>query len=146
MQLAYLYSRYPVLSQTFCDMEMLELERRGYDLLIGSVHAPLTSLRHEHFEQFRSPICYAPPAAILDLWERKTRTAGRWPETLIAQHDQRYGPAFKARLRARNASYFADLFARNQIQHFHVHFANRAAHTAIFLREISGIPLIVNSH
>ena len=38
MQLAYLYSRYPVVSQTFCDMEMLELERRGYDLLIGSVH------------------------------------------------------------------------------------------------------------
>ena len=32
MQLAYLYSRYPVISQTFCDMEMLELERRGYDL------------------------------------------------------------------------------------------------------------------
>jgi glycosyltransferase involved in cell wall biosynthesis len=146
MQLAYLYSRYPVLSQTFCDMEMLELERRGYDLLIGSVHAPLTSLRHEHFEQFRSPIYYAPPAAILDLWERKTRTAGRWPETLIAQHDQRYGPAFKARLRARNASYFADLFARNQIQHFHVHFANRAAHTAIFLREISGIPFSVTAH
>ena len=46
MQLAYLYSRYPVVSQTFCDMEMLELERRGYDLVIGSVHPPLTSLRH----------------------------------------------------------------------------------------------------
>jgi hypothetical protein len=46
MQLAYLYSRYPVVSQTFCDLEMLELERRGYDLLIASVHAPLTSLRH----------------------------------------------------------------------------------------------------
>ena len=27
MRLAYLYSRYPVISQTFCDMEMLELER-----------------------------------------------------------------------------------------------------------------------
>ena len=50
MKLAYLYSRYPVLSQTFCDMEMLELERRGYNLLIGSVHPPLTSLRHEHLQ------------------------------------------------------------------------------------------------
>ena len=53
MKLAYLYSRYPVISQTFCDMEMLELERRGYELLIGSVHPPLTSLRHEHFDRFR---------------------------------------------------------------------------------------------
>ena len=55
MKLAYLYSRYPVLSQTFCDMEMLELERRGYDLLISAVHPPLTSLRHEHLDRFRSP-------------------------------------------------------------------------------------------
>ena len=61
MQLAYLYSRYPVISQTFCDMEMLELERRGYDLLIGAVHPPLTSLRHEHIGRFRSPVHYAPP-------------------------------------------------------------------------------------
>ena len=48
MRLGYLYSRYPVISQTFCDMEMLELERRGFDLVIGSIHAPLTSLRHAH--------------------------------------------------------------------------------------------------
>ena len=79
MKLAYLYSRYPVVSQTFCDMEMLELERRGYDLLIGSVHPPLTSLRHEHFDRFRSPVHYAPPAQILRQWEKKTRemNAGR---------------------------------------------------------------------
>ena len=57
MQLAYLYSRYPVVSQTFCDMEMLELEQRGYDLLIASVHAPLTSLRHEHFGRFAELAC-----------------------------------------------------------------------------------------
>jgi glycosyltransferase involved in cell wall biosynthesis len=146
MQLAYLYSRYPVLSQTFCDMEMLELERRGYDLLIGSVHAPLTSLRHEHFEKFRSPVFYAPPAAILRLWERKTRAAGRWPEALVAQHDRTYGAAFKAELRARNACYFAQVFTSHQITHFHVHFANRAAHSAIFLKEISGIPFSVTAH
>src|ERR1043165_3020631 len=103
MQLAYLYSRYPVLSQTFCDMEMLELERRGYDLLIRSVHAPLTSLRHPHFEQFRSPVFYAPPPAVLHLWERKARTEGHWPDQLIAAHKRSYGPAFKAELRARNA-------------------------------------------
>ena len=56
MKLAYLYSRYPVVSQTFCDMEMLELERRGYKLVIGSVHPPLSSLRHEHSNRFVSPV------------------------------------------------------------------------------------------
>ena len=48
MRLGYLYSRYPVISQTFCDAEMLELEQRGIELVIGSVYPPLTSLRHEY--------------------------------------------------------------------------------------------------
>ena len=146
MQLAYLYSRYPVVSQTFCDMEMLELERRGYELLVGSVHPPLTSLRHEHFSRFRSPVYYAPPAPIMQLWEKKMRDSGKWPQALVERHEARYGPAFKAALRARNASYFADLFLRHAIQHFHVHFANRAAHTALFVKEMSGIPFSITAH
>jgi glycosyltransferase involved in cell wall biosynthesis len=146
MQLAYLYSRYPVVSQTFCDMEMLELERRGYDLLIGAVHPPLTSLRHEYFDRFRSTVYYAPPAPVMALWEKKIRGAQRWPDALIERHERQYGPAFKARLRARNASYFAELFRHRGICHFHVHFANRAAHTALFVKEISGIPFSITAH
>ena len=38
MRLGYLYSRYPVISQTFCDAEMLALEQRGIELVIGSVY------------------------------------------------------------------------------------------------------------
>ena len=34
MRLGYLYSRYPVLSQTFCDAEMLELERREHEIIL----------------------------------------------------------------------------------------------------------------
>jgi glycosyltransferase involved in cell wall biosynthesis len=146
VKLAYLYSRYPVLSQTFCDMEMLELERRGYQLLIGSVHPPLTSLRHEHCNRFLSPIYYAPPAPVLRQWEEKTKAAERWPQALIDRHERLYGPGYKAALRARNASYFADLFAQQGIRHFHVHFANRAAHTALFVKEISGIPFSITAH
>ena len=146
MKLGYLYSRYPVISQTFCDMEMLELERRGYELLIGAVHPPLTSLRHEHIARFRSPVSYAPPPPVLALWERKAREANKLPEAMIKRHEAKYGKAFKAPLRARNASYFADLFGRRGIRHFHVHFANRAAHTALFVKEIAGIPFSITAH
>src|SRR5262249_397602 len=76
---------------------------------------------------------------------RKTRAAGCWPDALIARHDRSYGPAFKAELRARNACYFAQLFTRHHTRHFHVHFANRAAHTAIFLKEMTGIPFTVTA-
>jgi glycosyltransferase involved in cell wall biosynthesis len=146
MRLGYFYSRYPVISQTFCDAEMLALERLGIELEIGSVYPPLTSLRHEHISRLRAPVRYAPPQEILKIWEKNAKAAGTWPGTLVDQHEQKYGPSFKAEQRARNALYFADLFERNGIDHFHVHFANRAAHTAIFLKEISKIPFSVTAH
>jgi glycosyltransferase involved in cell wall biosynthesis len=146
MRLGYLYSRYPVLSQTFCDMEMLALERQGFELTVGSIHPPLTSIRHPHAGRLKAPVHYAPPPAILRLWEEKERKEGGWPQTLIDSHHQKYGAGVKAPTRARNASYFAELFKHHQVEHFHVHFANRAAHTALFLKAMAKIPFSVTAH
>ena len=146
MRLGYLYSRYPVISQTFCDAEMLALERRGIELVIGSVYPPLTSLRHEYIARLSAPIHYAPPQEILRILERNAKTTRKWPRDLVEQHEGKYGPAAKAEQRARNALYFAEFFARSGVDHVHVHFANRAAHTAVFLKEISGIPFSVTAH
>jgi len=146
MRLGYLYSRYPVISQTFCDAEMLALEQRGIELVIGSVYPPLTSLRHEYISTLSAPIHYAPPQEILRILERNAKNTRKWPRDLIEQHEGRYGPVAKAEQRARNAFYFAEFFARSGVDHVHVHFANRAAHTAVFLKEISGIPFSVTAH
>jgi glycosyltransferase involved in cell wall biosynthesis len=146
VRLGYLYSRYPVISQTFCDAEMLAIERRGIELVIGSVYPALTSLRHEYIARLRAPIHYAPPQEILRILERDAKTARKWPRDLVEQHDGKYGPGAKAEQRARNALYFAEFFARSGVDHVHVHFANRAAHTALFLKEISGIPFSVTAH
>ncbi|HEX8897888.1 MAG TPA: glycosyltransferase, partial [Chthoniobacterales bacterium] len=135
-----------MLSQTFCDREMLELERRGFDLVVGSIHPPLTSIRHPHTRQLKAPVHYAPPPAIVRLWEQRAREENRWPEELVEVHERKYGPMVKAPTRARNASYFAKLFRRERVDHFHVHFANRAAHTALFLKAMSGIPFSVTAH
>src|SRR5438552_4872235 len=149
MRLGYLYSRYPVISQTFCDAEMLALERLGFALVIGSIYAPLTSLRHEHISRLRSSVHYAPPQQILKIWEKNAKTGqttSKWPSELVARHERKYGPGVKAGQRARNAFYFADFFAGSDVDHVHVHFANRAAHTALFLKEISGIPFSITAH
>jgi glycosyltransferase involved in cell wall biosynthesis len=146
MRLGYLYSRYPVISQTFCDAEMLALERRGIELVIGSVYPPLTSLRHEYIARLRAPIHYAPPQEILRVRACQAKSSRNWPRDLVEQHDRKYGAAAKAEQRARNALYFAEFFAREGVDHVHVHFANRAAHTALFLQEISGIPFSVTAH
>jgi glycosyltransferase involved in cell wall biosynthesis len=146
VHLGYLYSRYPVLSQTFCDAEMLELERRGYEIVLASLYLPKTPLRHEYLKKLRAPIRYAPSSRHLDKMAQKAKRLGRWPKRLVSRHEEKYGAEYKAALRARNALFFVELFKRERVRHFHVHFANRAAHTAMFVKAISGIPFSITAH
>src|SRR2546423_13720976 len=146
MRLGYLYSRYPVLSQTFCDAEMLELERREHEIILGSLYPPKTALRHEYLKKLRAPIHYAPSSRELDALGRKAKRAGRWPSVLVAQHEKKYCAEYKAALGARKALFFVELFERERGPHFHVHFANPAAHTARFVKAVSGIPLGMTPH
>lgn len=146
VRLGYLYSRYPVLSQTFCDAEMLELERRGHEIVLGSLYPPKTLLRHEYLGKLHAPIRYAPSSRDLDKMARKAKRRGRWPKELVSRHENKYGVEYKAALRARNALFFVELFERERVPHFHVHFANRAAHTALFVKAISGIPFSITAH
>src|SRR5205823_14414421 len=132
--------------QTVCDEEMLARERLGFELEIGSVYPPLTSLRHEHIARLRAPIHYAPPQEILKILEKDAKTNGNWPRDLVDRHERKYGPGMKAEQRARNALYFAGHFKRRGVDHVHVHFANRAVHTARFVKENSEIPFIVTAH
>ncbi len=145
-RLAYLFSRYPVVSQTFCDTEILALEKLGVELELYSIYPPPTSFRHGHAARMKAEPHYAPPSQVLKLGEQAAKRSGRWPDALIAAHDRRFGKEYKSALRARNALYFADLFAARGITHFHVHFANRAAHTAIFIKALSGIPFSISTH
>jgi glycosyltransferase involved in cell wall biosynthesis len=74
------------------------------------------------------------------------RKENRWPQALIDSHERKYGGAVKAATRARNASYFAEFFTRHQVDHFHVHFANRAAHTALFVKAMTNLPFSITAH
>ncbi len=146
MRIAYLFSRYPVVSQTFVDTEILALQRAGVEIETFSIYPPHTSFRHGHFARLEAPVHYAPPQRILKLGEQEAKRTGRWPAELIANHERKYGPDYKAAIRARNALYFADLFKARGFTHFHTHFANRAAHTAVFVKAISGIPFSMSTH
>jgi glycosyltransferase involved in cell wall biosynthesis len=146
MRLGYLYSRYPVISQTFCDAEMLALERRGVDLEIGSINPPFTSLRHRYRVSLRAEVHYAPPPRVVQTMAQLARQGGIWPAALVADHEARYGPGFKAEQRARNALFFAERFVRSGVAHFHVHFARNATHTALFVKAISKIGFSFTAH
>src|ERR1700726_1197830 len=110
MRLGYLYSRYPVISQTFCDTEMLALERFGVALEIGSVYSPLTSLRHQHISRLRAPIHYAPPQQILRIWEKNAKVNGKWPGALVDLHERKYGGGLQSDPRGGNLRSFSGLY------------------------------------
>ncbi len=125
---------------------MLELERRGAALVVASLYPPKTPLRHGYLSRLRAPVHYAPGKEVLEAMARKARKEGRWPAELVARHERQYGPDYKAALRARNALFFDDLFRRENVAHFHVHFTNRAAHTALFVQALSGLSFSVTAH
>jgi glycosyltransferase involved in cell wall biosynthesis len=125
---------------------MLALEKLGFSLEIGSIYPPLSSLRHAYASQLRAPIRYAPPQQVLRVWEKNAKMRSTWPGSLVDLHEEKYGWRYKPAQRARNALYFAELFSQAGVDHFHVHFANRAAHTALFLKQISGIPFSMTAH
>ena len=134
-RVAYLYSRYPVVSQTFCDSEMLALESMGFELQVVSLNAPPDSFRHERLDRLRAEIHYPPPGQVLEAEARAPEFAEKLGP-LIAEHDQKYGNSFKAAMRARNAWHFAPILRRLGVTHVHVHFANRATHSALFLKKL----------
>ncbi len=144
MRVAYLFSRYPALSHTFCDTEMRALKEAGVDLEIDVIRPPLTSFRHSPVEGVE--IFRAPPPPVLRAFEQRARRAGRFPETMVREHTERFGEVFKPAQRARNALYFADTLPARGVTHLHVHFGNRAAYTAMLIKSLCGLPFSVTVH
>jgi len=134
-RIAYIYSRYPVVSQTFCDSEMLALETLGYDLEIAALNPPPDSFRHERLDRLKAEIHYPAPDSVLNA-EATVPEFETALGALIAEHDARYGAEYKAAIRARNAWHLAGKLRNLGISHVHIHFANRATHSALFLKKL----------
>ena len=148
-RIAYLFSRYPVVSQTFADSEMLALESLSYRLDIASLNPPVDAFRHERYDDFAAEVLYPPPTSVLKAWQQKFVDSGEWQQRLgsmIERHDREYGADYKASTRARNAVYFAELLKARGVGHIHVHFANRATHTALFIKQWAGISFSFTAH
>ena len=146
MKIAYLFSRYPVPSQTFCDTEICALEAVGHEIEIYACSPPRTSFRHDPANWPRAGILYAPPQPVLAAWELAARTAGTWPADMVADHLARFGPRYDPARRALHALSFADRLRRRGIEHLHVHFANRATRAALFIHALTGLPFSFTAH
>ena len=140
-RLAYVFSRYPVISQTFVDNEILGLEAAGWDVVVCAIHPPRDmTMRHPRLSQLRAPVIYAPPPEVRKGHERWLKSQGEWPEAFLARHAETFGEKTRPDQTWQNASYFADQLKALGVDHVHVHFANRATHAALMLKRLAGIP------
>jgi len=145
-RIAYLYSRWPVVSQTFCDSEMLAHEAAGWPLVVAALNPPRDSFRHERLADLRAPVLSPPPPAVLKALRQRAEADGSWPAEMVARHLAAYGPSCQPDVRARNALWLATRLPALGVRHVHVHFANRATHTALFLKRISGLTFSFTPH
>jgi len=124
---------------------MLALEGRGNRLVVGSLNPPPDSFRHGRLRGLAAQVLYPPPPPVLKGMPGRD-TAG-WAELapLVDAHRAGYGESFKPETRALNALYFAHRFRQLGVRHIHVHFANRATHTALFLKKL-GFPFSITAH
>ena len=147
MKVAYLFSRYPVPSQTFCDTEMRALEETGVEVAIFSISPPPTSFRHGAAGRpRRTPVHYLPPAPVLEVWGSAARRLGQWPTGLIAEHTRRHGAGRRPERHALHAVYLVEALRRWGIEHLHVHFTNHATQVAAFVRALGGVPFSFTAH
>lgn len=139
-KLAYLHSRYPVISQTFIDNEILGLEAAGWEVVVIALNPPKNDIRHPRLNGLKAPVLHAPPQVIRKEVETRLKADKRWPEDLIAKHAALPGVGReRAEAACRNIAPFADLLPALGVDHVHLHFANQATHSALFLKAMTGL-------
>lgn len=152
MRLAYLTTAYPEVSHTFIRREILELERRGHEVLRLSVRPPTSRLvdPRDLAEQPRTEVLLARPAAIAravlaNLLARPDRFLRALATTLAMSRTSERGLL-------RHLAYLAEACrVRDRVvaqgsEHLHVHFGTNAAAVGRLARILGGPPFSVTMH
>lgn len=152
MRLAYLTTAYPEVSHTFIRREILELERRGHEVLRLSVRAPTSRLvdPRDLAEQARTQVLLAQPAAIArsvltNALARPIRFLRALATTLAMSRTSDRGLL-------RHLAYLAeacrvrDHVVAQRSEHLHVHFGTNAAAVGRLAHILGGPPFSVTMH
>lgn len=139
-RLAYLHSRFPVISQTFIDNEVLGLEAAGWEVVVVALNPPKNDIRHPRLNGLEAPVLHAPPQVIRKEVEARLKEQKRWPEALIRRHAALPGVGLeRAEAACRNIAPLVELLPALGVDHVHLHFANQATHSVLFLKAMTGL-------
>lgn len=152
LNVAYIMSRFPKLSETFVLYEMLALQQQGVGVEIFPLINERAKVMHEEAKPFAARARYQPvlswpilkaqlgwlrarPRAYLGLWSEVLRGAWGSPNYLI-------GGLGILPMAAR----FAEEMRALGITHIHAHFANHPTVAALVAHRLTGIPFSFTAH
>ncbi|MGH9466416.1 MAG: glycosyltransferase family 4 protein [Terriglobales bacterium] len=148
MTVAYIFSRYPLLSETFILREMWQLERQGHRLLICPLRR-VPGRHHVRVEQMRAPVFWAPWFP----WRAHAYWLRRRPRVYLATlAETLWRNRGDARLWLGALVYWGKAVAiarhvqAQGVTHVHAHYITHPALTAYVVRRLTGIPYTCTVH
>ncbi|MBI5836439.1 MAG: glycosyltransferase family 4 protein [Candidatus Eisenbacteria bacterium] len=147
---AYVVKMFPRFSETFIVNEILELERRGQELVIYSLKTPPPGPRHDTVARVKARVVYLPQSpwrAVAPIatahFALLRRSPGRYLGTLGYVLERASWPAFKRFLQA--GVLVRDAGPR-EVRHLHAHFATSATQVSMLAARLSGVTYSFTAH
>lgn len=149
---AYIMSRFPLLTETFILREMLELEDQGVALSIFPLLRAAPAIRHAEVELLRGQVHFTPflsspiIAANVRIFVRNPSRYLRLLWSVVRGNWGSFNLLMGAVGVFPKSVYFARLVERLGIQHIHAHFATHPALSALIASELAGIGFSFTAH
>lgn len=152
MRLGYIYSRHPLLSETFILREMVALRRLGHELTIAPLRAAAAPRRHALGAEIEAEVEIAPwfsPRLLAAHARRWRRAPGRYAGALGANlwaHKGRANALLGCAALWPKIAAIAARFERAGVEHIHAHYATHPAMAAWMIHRLTGIPFSFTAH
>lgn len=147
-KVGYILRKFPVLSETFILTEILELEAQGVEVHIFSVERPNDPRFHKNLHQLKAHVTYLPDLLKLkSLLKHRKKTAKNFPKGFwkaLRYALKQTNPSLMLRLL--QSCYVCNIAKKENVEHFHAHFATRATTIAFLSSMISDIPYSFTAH
>jgi colanic acid/amylovoran biosynthesis glycosyltransferase len=148
--IAYIVSLFPVLRETFISREIVELERRGIEVLVVSLRPGGQSVGDG--ERPKAKVLHAPYCSRAVLAGARAEF-GRHPLRvlreiwyIVRKLVARPRRVLKFLVVVPKSLYLADLFRREGVRHVHAHWATVPTTCALFISRLCGVPYSFSAH
>jgi len=150
LKIGYIVKMFPRLSETFILNEILELERRGAEIVIFSIKKPDEGQFHPQLSRVKAKVLYLEG---LDLKKWTSWLGTIWP--FLLPHRERFWQLLEKALVKKDhnqmellllSSWVAARAEEFGLSHLHAHFASLPSTVAYFSHQITQIPFSFTAH